>query len=92
VSPANNQLVQVASVKAVDALSGVSPGLLSIRVTSNERLGPQDVVVKGGRVLVRAARSPRGTGRKYTITSTVWDLAGNKAAAAATCAVPRRLP
>jgi hypothetical protein len=43
------QLVQVAVVKAADETSGLRPQSLSIRVASNEQLSPQDVVVKDGR-------------------------------------------
>ena len=87
--PANNKLVQVAAVKAADETSGVRPQSLSIRVTSNEKLLPQDVVVKDGRILLRARRSPSGDGRVYTIESRVTDVAGNSTTASASCVVPR---
>jgi hypothetical protein len=87
--PANNKLVQVAAVKAEDETSGVRPQSLSIRVTSNEHLSPQDVVVKNGKILLRARRFPGGDGRVYMIESKATDVAGNSATASATCVVPR---
>jgi hypothetical protein len=55
--------------------------------------GQGDVQVTGTGVAprvvsVRADRAGGGTGRVYTITASATDLAGNTAAAAATCTVP----
>ena len=65
-------------------------GFLLIPATaSKEHLSPQDVVVKNGKILLRARRSPGGDGRVYMIESKATDVAGNSATASATCVVPR---
>jgi hypothetical protein len=93
--PPNHKMVQVATVTAADALSGVAPGSFKITGTSNEPSDPKDpdIVITpkgtGGFVVqLRADRSGNGTGRVYTLTATANDLAGNTATATATCAVP----
>jgi hypothetical protein len=82
ISPANNKLVQVASVTASDSLSG----LLSFSVTasSNPPASPGDIVISGGTVQLRAVR-----GRTYTVVATGRDIAGNGTSATATCTVPK---
>jgi hypothetical protein len=87
--PANNKLVQVAAVTIADETSGLAPRSVSIRVTSNERLTPDDVLVKDGKVLLRAQRNPGGSGRVYTVNATAFDRAGNYTTASAACVVPR---
>jgi len=93
--PPNHRLVQVATVTAADALSGVAPDSLAITGASNEPVGPDgpDVVAErdgaGGFVVaVRADRLGKGTGRIYTLRATVSDLAGNPATTTGTCVVP----
>ena len=92
--PPNHKLVQVATVTAADALSGVAPDSLAITGASNEPAGPDgpDVVAErdgaGGFVVaVRADRLGKGTGRIYTLRATVSDLAGNAATTTGTCVV-----
>jgi hypothetical protein len=82
ISPANNKLVQVATITASDSLSG----LLSLNVTasSNPPAGQGDIVISGGTVQLRAVR-----GRIYTIVATASDIAGNTATATATCTVSK---
>ena len=93
-SPPKHQLVQVASITAADALSGVAS--LTVTATSNERDSgtgggdvPGDIVIDGGNVQLRAERSPSGKGRIYTVTATVIDVAGNSVTAVATCTVAK---
>ncbi len=93
--PPNHRLVQVAAVTANDGLSGLAPGALTVRGTSNEPdNGPgdgsttPDVVIAGNAVQLRAERSGASTGRIYTLTAEASDLAGNVASATANCVVP----
>lgn len=93
--PPNGKLVQVATVSATDALSGLAPGSFNVSGTSNEPSDPNnpDIVItpnsSGGYVVqLRADRLGSGTGRVYTLNATATDLAGNVATATATCSVP----
>ena len=86
--PPNNSLVQVASISATDAGSGVAPTTLRIGVSSDEAAASRDIVITGGRVELRAKRSGVNDGRTYTIDASVEDLAGNRATASSTCLVP----
>jgi hypothetical protein len=89
--PPNHQMVQVAAVRAADALSGLAG--LQVSATSSEAGDTDDVAVlpdgSGGyTVALRAERAGNGPGRTYTITATAEDLAGNARTASATCTVP----
>jgi hypothetical protein len=84
--PPNNKMVQVATVTASDATSGLA-GAAAIGVSSNEG-GSADYRVVGGVVSVRASRSGGGDGRVYVITAHAEDVAGNTADATASCVVP----
>jgi len=93
--PPNHKLVEVARLKANDALSGLSPESLSVNGTSNEPddgLGDgdstPDIVISGDSVQLRAERSGTGNARVYTITASATDQAGNSTNAKATCTVP----
>jgi hypothetical protein len=86
--PPNNQLVQIATLTVADDGSEVMPESFLIRVDSNESVTASDVVIESGTVNVRASRSPKGTGRTYTVTATALDGAGNRTTAAAVCVVP----
>ncbi|MDD5558597.1 hypothetical protein [Candidatus Methylomirabilis sp.] len=93
--PPNHRLVQVATVTASDALSGLtaaSPAVVGVSNEPESGLGDgdiaSDIVITGGTVQLRAERSGTGTGRIYTLTATASDLAGNPATARATCMVP----
>ena len=91
--PPNNKMVEVATIRAVDATSG--PVSFSVVVSSNEAQAGKDpdIVISGDglaprTVSLRASRLGTGTGRIYTVTATATDAAGNPAAATATCTVP----
>jgi len=93
--PPNHKLVQVATVAAKDAPSGLAPGSFTINGTSNEPISPDDpaiVITPNGPdsfvVQLLADRLGNGTGRIYTLTATAQDLAGNVASSTATCRVP----
>jgi hypothetical protein len=93
--PPNHQLVEVANVSPPYALSGIAPGSFRVTATSNEAVNATgsgqtrpDIVIKGGRVQVRAERSGNGNGRVYTIYATVSNLAGKVATASGVCMVP----
>jgi hypothetical protein len=86
--PPDNTLVQIATVTASDAGSGVAPESLLVNVSSNESIGGDDILIVGTTVHVRANRSAHGTGRIYTLTAQVSDVAGNEAQATAVCTVP----
>lgn len=93
--PPNHNMIQVATVGATDALSGVVPGSFSVIGTSNEPSDPNnpDIVItpngSGGYVVqLRADRLGTGTGRVYTLNATASDLAGNAATVTAACTVP----
>jgi hypothetical protein len=93
--PPNHKLVQVATLTAADALSGLAPGSLKVTGTSNEPIDPNDPAIvitpngSGGLVVqLQADRLGTGTGRVYKLTATANDLAGNAATTTATCAVP----
>jgi hypothetical protein len=93
-SPPKHQLVQVATITASDALSGLAA--LTVTATSSELDSgtgggdvPGDIVINGGTVQLRAERSPSGRGRTYTINATATDIAGNVAVSTATCQVPK---
>src|SRR5262245_36583133 len=93
-TPPKHQLVQVATITASDALSGLAA--LTVTATSSEPDSgtgggdvPGDIVINGGIVQLRAERSPSGKGRTYTINATAIDVAGNLAVSTATCQVPK---
>jgi hypothetical protein len=93
-TPPKHQLVQVATITASDALSGLAA--LTVTATSSESDSgtgggdvPGDIVINGGIVQFRAERSPSGKGRTYTINASAIDVAGNLAVSTATCQVPK---
>jgi len=88
-------MVQVATVTASDALSGLVSGSFKVIGTSNEASDPKDpdIVIassaSGGFVVqLRADRVGNMTDRLYTVTATAADLAGNLASSSFTCTVP----
>jgi hypothetical protein len=81
-TPPKRQLVQVATVTASDALSGLAS--LNVSASSNPPAAPGDIVINGGSVQLRAVR-----GTVYTIVATAGDIAGNTTSATATCSVPK---
>jgi hypothetical protein len=84
----------VATLSAGDALSGIAIGSLRVVVDSNEPSNLQDEVMVNPDgngavdVLLRARRLWSGTGRRYSLTASVEDLAGNVTSVSAECAVP----
>jgi hypothetical protein len=93
--PPNGRMVEVATVTAADALSGVTPSAFQMTGSSNEPSDPNnpDVVItpngsSGYVVQLRARRLGSGTGRIYTLNATATDLAGNTVTSTATCSVP----
>lgn len=93
--PPNHRLVNVGTVAASDGLSGLAAAV-SVTGISNEPangLGDgdtaPDIVISGGSVQLRAERAGKGTGRTYSLSATATDVAGNTAAAAASCLVPQ---
>jgi hypothetical protein len=93
--PPNHKFVRVADIIANDGLSGVAPGSLNVRTTSNEESQPEapDVLIEpdgsGGFIVqVRAERNGNGSGRVYSVTASVTDRAGNVTMLGATCVVP----
>jgi hypothetical protein len=94
--PPNGELVQIATVTASDALSGLAPGSFNVTGTSSEPAGdPQspDIVISpngtGGFVVqLRGDRLGNGSGRIYGLTAAANDLAGNATTVTASCTVP----
>jgi sugar lactone lactonase YvrE len=91
--PANGKMVQVATVTAADALSGLAPGSFTVTGISNEPPSSSQIAIApngsgGYNVSLQADRLGSGTGRVYTLTATARDLAGNVATATSTCVVP----
>jgi hypothetical protein len=94
--PPNGKLVQVSTVTAADALSGLASGSFQITGTSNEPSSDPNnaeiVITPNGSggygVYLQAARLGTGSGRVYTLTATASDLAGNTATVVSTCTVP----
>ena len=91
--PPNGKMVQVATVTAADALSGLVSGSFQITGTSNEPPSAPEISITpngtGGYIVqLQADRLGKGTGRVYTLTATAMDLAGNPVTTTATCIVP----
>lgn len=89
--PPNGMLVPVATISGADSETGVVS--LSIQVTSNETLSPEDVRITGPAagpkmVELNAKRDVNGSGRSYLITASARDGAGNLATSQASCTVP----
>ena len=96
--PPNHQFVQVATVTASDALSGLAPATFKVSGASNEPIASTDPVAPDilvtqtspatFAVQLRAERLGTGTGRVYTLNASASDFAGNTATSTATCTVP----
>ena len=91
--PPNHKMVQVATISASDAVSGLSS--FGVTGTSNQPASPgeKDVVIVGSglearSVSLRAERLGTGNERIYTLTAIAQDVAGNNARVTATCVVP----
>lgn len=92
--PPNHDLVQVATVTAADAPSGIGTGGFTVAGTSNEPndLNDPEIVItpdgSGGYVVqLQAERLGTGSGRVYTLRAMATDLAGNAVTTTATCTV-----
>jgi hypothetical protein len=85
--PPNKRMVHVADVTAADAVSGVAD--LSISASSNATRDDGDIVIENGSVYLRAEKADRGRTRRYAITATAVDRAGNAQTGSATCKVKR---
>jgi hypothetical protein len=93
--PPNGKFVQVATVSAADALSGLAAGTLSVTGASNELQDPKnpDIVITRNSagafvVQLRADRLATGTGRIYTLNAQARDIAGNISNVTGSCTVP----
>jgi len=91
--PPNGKMVQVATVNATDALSGLVPNSFQVTGSSNEPPSAPEISItpngSGGYVIqLQADRLGTGSGRVYTLTATAIDLAGNSSSVTATCTVP----
>jgi hypothetical protein len=84
--PPNHKLVQVATVTALDGLSGPAPSSFSVAGTSNDPADGQIAITSGPSQFLVQLRADKD--QVYTLTATVSDLAGNVANAQATCIVP----
>ena len=86
--PANRQMVPV-DIEVVAANSCSASSCRVTAVTSNEPVdGPADWIIDDDRVLLRAERSGRGSGRIYTIHMECTDAAGHASPAAVAVTVP----
>src|SRR5262245_23377882 len=94
--PPNGAWHRVATVSAADGLSGVAPDSLRLRADNSEAADPENddsdrVVVNGDGtrdLWLRATRLGRDGGRRYSVTASAADLAGNIATSTAVCVVP----
>lgn len=93
-SPLNHRMMQVATVTAADALSGLLPGSLTVSVTRNDPSSssnaPPVAIIpngSGGFTVLRADLLASSAGRAFALTATAMDNAGNSATAMATCSV-----
>jgi len=94
--PPNGGWHHVARVTASDTVSAVAPDSLQLRIDTDEAAsarGAGDVRVvpdEGGGVdvFLRASRLGSETDRRYALTATASDLAGNVTTATASCVVP----
>jgi hypothetical protein len=84
--PPNHKLVQVATVTAADALSGLAQGSFTVTGTSSDPANGQIVIT--GSPSQFTVQLGADKDEVYTLTAKARDLAGNVATAQATCTVP----
>jgi probable HAF family extracellular repeat protein len=84
--PPNHKLVQVATVTATDALSGLAPGSFQVNGTSNDPANGQIVITGGPSQFLVQLGADKGL--IYTLIAMASDLAGNTVTLKATCTVP----
>lgn len=90
--PPNHKMVDVATVSATDALSGMAAFDVSGESNEPPNNKDPDVVITGSgldprAIQLRAERAGGGNGRIYTLTATATDEADNVATVHATCTV-----
>jgi sugar lactone lactonase YvrE len=90
--PPDGRMVNVGTVTATDALSGVVPGSLQVTGTCNQKLSGPEISIQptgdGGFAISLRADRHHGHDRIYTLTATASDFAGNAATTTSTCVVP----
>jgi hypothetical protein len=84
--PPNHKLVQIATVTATDALSGLAQGSFAVTVTSSDPANGQ-ILITGGPTQFNVQLGA-DKDEVYTLTATAIDLAGNVTTMQATCTVP----
>jgi hypothetical protein len=84
--PPNHKLVQVATVTAADALSGLAPGSFKVTGTSNDPTNGQVLITGGPNQFIVQLGADKD--QIYTLSATASDLAGNTITKQATCTVP----
>jgi hypothetical protein len=84
--PPNHKLVQVATVTATDALSGLAPGSFQFNGTSNDPANGQIVITGGPSQFLVQLGADKGL--IYALIAMASDLAGNTVTLKATCTVP----
>lgn len=85
--PPNHKLVQVATVRAEDAESGIAPGSFQVFGTASAPTDGSIVITGGPRQFTVLLRADKGM--IYTLKATATDLAGNTVIKQATCVVPQ---
>jgi hypothetical protein len=83
--PPNHKLVQVATIAANGALSGIEPGSFRVTGTKNPPADGQIVISGGPNQFTVRLRADKG--EIYTLTATATDRAGNTKTSTATCTV-----
>jgi hypothetical protein len=91
--PPDHKFVTVATISAVDLLSGLAS--FNVTGTSNEpqNANDPDIIITGTglgprTIQLRADRLGTGTGRVYTLTTAATDAAGNVVVTTSNCTVP----
>lgn len=84
--PPNHKLVQVGTVTATDALSGLAPGSFNVTGTGTNPNSCQIVITGGPSQFNVQLGADKDT--VYTLTARASDVAGNIATAQSTCTVP----
>jgi N-acetylneuraminic acid mutarotase len=91
--PPNNKMVKIRQSLSTSDSSGMPLVISGPAVASNEPPSAAgDWRVIGGELQLRATRKSKRTGRVYTVTYTVTDIAGNSTNVTATVTVPHRRP
>ena len=90
--PVNQKMVDVGTISASDAQSGLVAGSFGVTGSSNDGATASDIGINPAgasfAVELRAERNGKGDGRVYTLVATATDRAGNTGTATSTCVVP----